>query len=177
MRSRVTERRFVAQRERAVDVGVRARRQQPGREEIALARRQQSRADEDVHVLIDQAAHPDHQVVVDAEALLRGARSGEILDDAAGRRCGADGLLLDAGLHLPGDVIARDERQRDDRDEDGGDEGQEQLAVEAGAHLAQERRCRRSSRRLSTVEERVAQRAAAHRRATARTVTSARFTR
>ena len=139
------ERRFVAQAKGAVDLGRRARRQQAGREQIALARGEQPRAHEDVHVLIDQPADPDHQVVVDAQALLRGAWRHEVLDHAAGRRRGAHGLLLDVRVHLPGDVVARDQHERHDGHEDRRDEREEQLAVEAGADLAQQRRRRRHS--------------------------------
>ena len=109
---------------------------------------QQPRADEHVHVLVDEAADPDHQVVVDAKPQLLGARGGEILDDAAGSRCGADGLLLDAGLHLRGDVVARDEHQRHDRDEDSRDESEEQLSIEARPQLSQQRR----AAKLATAE-------------------------
>ncbi len=139
------ERGFVAQAKGSVNLRIRASRKQSGREQIALARREQPCAHEHVHVLIDQPADPDHQVVVDAQALLRGAWSREVLDHAAGRRRGAHGLLFDARLHLPGDVVASDQHERHDGHEDRRDERQEQLAVETGPHLSQQRRRRRHS--------------------------------
>ena len=68
----------------------------------------------------------------------RGA--AEILDHATGRRCGANGLLLDAGFHLRRDVVARDEHECNDRHEDRRHEGQKELSVEARADLAQQSR-------------------------------------
>ena len=121
-------------------------RQHARGEEVPLARGEQPRAGEDVDVLIDQPADPHHQVVVDADALLRRARRDEIFDDALGGGGGADRFLLDVRAHLTGHVVARDERERDDGHDRGGNEGEEQLAVEAGADFAQQgTRARRSA--------------------------------
>ena len=48
------------------------------------------------------------------------------------------GFLFDVGAHLIGDVVPRRDRQRRNGDDGGGDEGEQELAVEAGADLAQE---------------------------------------
>ena len=131
---------FPPQRERAVDVGVGAGGQQARGEQVALAGGDQPRAGEDVGVLIDQARHPHHQVVVHAGALQHRAPLHEVLDHARGGRGGALRFGLDVRSHLVGDEVARDDRQQHHRHEHRGDEREEQLAVEAGAHLAQQRR-------------------------------------
>ena len=56
-----------------------------------------------------------------------------------GRGGGADRFLFDVAAHLIGDVVAGDNGERDDGNGRGGDEGEKELAVEAGAHLAQQR--------------------------------------
>ena len=53
----------------------------------------------------------------------------------------------DVRAHLTGHVVARDEGERDDGHDRGGNEGEKQLAVEAGADFAQQgTRVRRSAR-------------------------------
>ena len=72
----------------------------------------------------------------------RRTKAADVLDHAAGGGRRARGLHLDVGLHQRRDVGARDERERQHRHDGRGDEGEEQLAVEAGAHLAQQRAAR-----------------------------------
>ena len=72
-------------------VGRRSRRQEPGGKEVPFTRGEQPGAAEDVDVLVNQAADPHHQVVVDPDALLGGARCDEVLD--ALRRNGLFDLL------------------------------------------------------------------------------------
>ena len=69
-----------SQHDRAIDVVRRARRQQARREQVALARRDQLGAVEDVDVLIDHLADPDHHVVAQR------ARSPRLLRREAARR-------------------------------------------------------------------------------------------
>ena len=57
------EARQALQRDGAIDVVRRPRRQQARREQIALARRDEPRAFEHVDVLVDHLADPDHHVV------------------------------------------------------------------------------------------------------------------
>ena len=87
------------ERERAVDVAGRARRQQARREQVALAGGEQAGAGEDVDVLADDAAQPDQQVVVERRQVGGAARldAGEVLDDAAGRQRRARRLAFDVG--------------------------------------------------------------------------------
>ena len=61
----VDEARQPLQHDRAVDIVGRARRQEARGEQVALARREQLGAREDVDVLIDHLADPDHHVVAD----------------------------------------------------------------------------------------------------------------
>ena len=96
---------------------------------------------EHVDVLIDDLADPDHPVVVERAGGLGAAAEArvEILDDPLGDRRGPGRLGLDVGLQQVREVGADHERQRQDRDDRGEDEREEQLAVEAGADLAQQR--------------------------------------
>ncbi len=134
------ERRPALEQDGAIDVALGARRQEARREQVALARREQPRAVEDVDVLRDDSTQPDHQVVVDRRG--RGAVGGferaDVLDDAAGGGGRACGLHLEVGLHQVRDVGAGDERKGEHRHDGRGDKRDEQLAVEAGAHLAQQ---------------------------------------
>ena len=84
------------QRDRAIDVVGRPGRQQPGREQVALARRDELGAVEDVDVLIDHLADPDHHVVARRREPFGAAAQQRVrlLDDALRDRCGARRLEL-----------------------------------------------------------------------------------
>ena len=131
--------RFATELERLVHFGRRARRQESGGEEIALAGGDQAAGGEEIHVLIDQPADPHHQVVFDRNAVLGGLRHHEILDDTTGGVGRANRLLLDVRPHPIGDVHARHNRQRHNRHKHRRDECDEQLAIEARANLSQQR--------------------------------------
>ena len=136
----VDEARQPLQHDGAIDVVRRSRRQQARREEIALARRDQLRAVEDVDVLIDDLADPHHHVVVaalDAVGAAIQERVG-LFDDALRHRRRARRFALNVLAQQIGEVGADDQRQDQHRDDRGEDERQEQLAVEAGANLAQQ---------------------------------------
>ena len=137
----VDEARQPLQHDRAIDVVRRSRRQEARREQIALARGDELGAVEDVDVLVDDLADPHHHVVVDRADALGAAAQQRIgfLDDALrdGRR--PRRLGLDVGAQQVGEVGADHEREDQHRDDRRGDEREEQLAVEAGADLAQQR--------------------------------------
>ena len=135
------ERRPPFQQNGAIRLAGRPRRQEPRGKEVPLARRQQTGAVEHVDVLRDHAAQPDDDVVVDVREGREAAnlQAAEILDDATGRRRGPCRLHLDIGEQQRRKVGAGHEGERDDGHDRGGDEGQEQLAIEARPHLAQQR--------------------------------------
>ncbi len=129
------------QHDRAVDVVRRARRQEPGGEQIALARREQLRAVEDVDVLIDHLADPHHHVVAARRDLFVAATPERVgfLDDALRHGGGARRFRLHRIAQQIREIGTDHEGQRQDRDDGGEHEREEQLAVEAGADLAQQR--------------------------------------
>ena len=126
--------------QRAIDVAGGARRQEARGEQVAFARGQQPRTGKDVDVLADDAAQPDQQAVVEHRDVggAAGLDADEVLDDAARRRRRAGRLALDVGAQRRRHVGAGDDRQRHHRHDHGGDEGEEQRAIEAGPHLAQQ---------------------------------------
>ena len=66
----------------------------------------------------------------------------DIDHDAAGRCRRPGGLHFEVGFHQRRDIGARDERQDQHGHDRRRDEGEEQLAIETGAHLAQQRPAR-----------------------------------
>ena len=127
------------QHDGAVDRLRRARRQQTRREEVAFAGRRQHRAVEDVDVLVDQLADPHHQIVAEGDHAFGARELLGVLDDALRHRRGPRRLALDVGQQQPGEVGTDEEGERQHRHDRGEHEGQEQLAVEAGADFAQQR--------------------------------------
>ena len=108
------ERRLPLEQDGAVHLARRARRQQARGKQVALARRQQVRAVEDVDVLRDHAAQPHDDVVVDdgsggeaATCRLPKSSTTRLATLAGPRR-----LAFDVGEHQRRDVGARHERQR-----------------------------------------------------------------
>ena len=124
----------------AIDVVRRARRQQARREQIALARRNQVRPVEDVHVLIDDLADPDHHVILGFLSTIRPAaeESVRLFDDALRDRRRARRFALNILAQEIGEVGADHQRQYQYRNDRGEDERQEQLAVKARANLTQQ---------------------------------------
>ena len=147
------------QHDGAIDLVRRARRQQARREQIALAGRRELGVDVDVDVLVDQLADPHHDVVADSVHRLGAAPQQRVrlLDDALRHGRGARRLVLDVGDEQAGEVRADHEGEDEHRDDRRQHEREEQLAVEAGADLAQQRRARSAAApRASAREQRVA---------------------
>ena len=118
----------------------RPRREQPRCEQITLARRHELRAFEDVDVLIDDLADPDHDVVARRRESLGALNERVRLFDDTLRDGGcARGLEGDVGGQQIGKIPADGDGQDQNRDDGCHDERQEQLPVEAGADLAQQR--------------------------------------
>ena len=135
------EARLTLQDDRAIDVVGRAGREDTGGEQRALGGGGEPRPAEHVDVLIDDLADPDHPVVVERAGGLGAAAEArvEILDDSLRDGRGPGRLALDIGLQQVREVGPDHERQGQDRDDGREDEREEQLAVEAGADLAQQR--------------------------------------
>ena len=128
-----------SQHDGAIDGVRRSRRQQARREEIELARGDELRAVEDVDVLIDHLADPHHHVVGALDAVSAAIEERvRLFDDALRHRGGARGFALNVLAQEIGKVGADDERQDEHGNDRGEDERQEQLAVEAGANLAEQ---------------------------------------
>ena len=162
-----------------VDPAGRPRRQQPRREQVALARRLEARPLEQVHVLVDGAADEHHDLVVDGRqpgraALLQG---GVVLDEPLRDGGRPGGRVLDAGPGLRREV--RPHGEREDRDGHHGprDVREEQLAVEARPELAEQRAAARRRGRRRSGRTAPRQSTSTTYSAPARTTSSARFTR
>ena len=114
----VDEARQPLQLDRAIDVVRRARRQEARREEIALARRDELGAVENVDVLIDDLADPHHHVVVERTDAFGAAAQQRVgfLDDALGDGRRPRRLGLDAVAQQVGEVGADDERENQHRE-------------------------------------------------------------
>ena len=129
----------------------RALGQQARVEQVALARCAQRRAAIDVDVLIDRAAEPDHDVVARRRPRVTLLQRDVFLDDALGHGGDANGIGLHARFELQLEKRPGREREHHDGQHGRGEEREEELAVKAGAHLAQQRpsrrRCRASERR------------------------------
>ena len=150
------ERRQPIEQDRSVDVARRARREQLRREEVARAGRLQARPVEQVDVLVDGAADEHHDLIVD-RVERRGAallQRRVVLDQALRRGDGSRGRLLGAGEELRRDVGPREDREDEDRHDRARPERQEQLAVEAGSHFAQQRAAARGRPHAEDAEQR-----------------------
>ena len=151
----VDEARQPLEHDGAIDVVRRARRQQARREQIALARRNEVRPVEDVHVLIDDLADPDHHVVAwvsRGHPTPRLRRASRFFDDALRDRRRARRFGLNVVAQQVGEVGADHQRQDQHRNDRREHERQEQLAVEARANLAQQRAADPRPLRLTRVK-------------------------
>ena len=129
------------QQNRAVDVAGRARREQLRREQIARAGRLQPRPVEQIDVLVDGAPDQHHDLIVD-----RVERGGAallerrvVLDQTLRRGDRARRRLRGAVEQLRRHVGADEDREDEHRHHRARPEREEQLAVEAGTDLAQQR--------------------------------------
>ena len=137
----VHEARKPIEHDRAIDVVRRARGQEARREQVALARREQLGAVEDVDVLLDHLADRDQHVVAARRNLLAVAPPQRVglLDDALRHGSRARRFRLHGIPQQVGEVRPDDERERQHRHDRREHEREEQLAVEARADLAQQR--------------------------------------
>ena len=128
--------RLAVEQDGAEHLAGRARRQQARGKQVAFARGQQFRALEDVDVLRDHAAEPHDDVVVDGRLADLDA---DVFDDAARHVGQAGRLAFDVGQHQRRHVGARHQSQCQHGDHRREHERQEELLVEAGTDLGEQR--------------------------------------
>ena len=118
------ERRGLAEDDGVVDRVGRARGQESGREQVALAGCRQSRSLEDVDVLVDHLAH-EHQGVVIYDRQGPVGRLLQLFDDPLRHRGGTGRPGLDIAAELGRHVVADHEGECEHGNDRDGHEGQE----------------------------------------------------
>ena len=143
------------EQDRAIDVARRARRQHLRGKEIPGAGRLQARPVEQVHVLVDRAAHQHQDLIVD-RVERRGAPllQRRVVLDQALRRGHGTGRGLGRAVEQLRRHVGSDENGEDEYGDDrAGPEGQEQLPVEAGSNFAKERAAARGRSHAERAEQ------------------------
>ncbi|HZW75565.1 MAG TPA: hypothetical protein VFF43_18610, partial [Caldimonas sp.] len=134
----------------------RPHREQPRREQVALARGFEPRTVEQIDVLTDRASDEHHQRIVDGRQRRRAAllQRGVVLDEALRDRRGLRRGVFEIGLRLARKVRADAEREERHRDDGACDIRQKQLPIEARAKFPQQLASARRRERRQQREER-----------------------